>query len=135
MDVRIRVLAGKNMKWKTTFTQTRLYFISAIILVLGLGSAIVIYLAAANASDSVLGYAPESSKMYLHDLELYGGKANLLADEILRWFTGLWHGESLAYTIGCITIFLSFGLIFVAYNFPFGLESDARSEKIEAKQD
>lgn len=66
--------------------------------------------------------------MYLHDLELYGGKANLLADELMRWFAGLWHGESLAYTIGCITIFLSFGLAFVAYYFPFGLESNDRDE-------
>jgi hypothetical protein len=63
--------------------------------------------------------------MCSQDLELYGGKANLLANELTRWFAGLWHGESLAYTIGCITIFLSFGLFYVAYHWPSNLESDS----------
>ena len=58
------------MKWNITNLHKRLYLIAAIILVLGLGSAILIYVAAENASDNVLGYEPENTKMYLHDLEL-----------------------------------------------------------------
>jgi len=73
------------MKWKITNLKTRLYLITAIILMVGLGSAILIYLTAENDSDSVLGYevadgnvypiAPEDYKMFRHDLELFGGKA------------------------------------------------------------
>jgi hypothetical protein len=59
-----------------------------------------------------------NSKMYIHDLEVYGGKANVLADEFRRWFDSLWQGKSLASTVACITIFISFGLAFVAYNLP-----------------
>ena len=116
------------MKWNITNLHKRLYLIAAIILVLGLGSAILIYVAAENASDNVLGYEPENSKMYLHDLELYGGKANVLANDFMRWFAGLWRGTSLALTIACITIFISFGLIFIANRLSSHLRSDNRGE-------
>jgi len=107
------------MKWKIADLHTCLNLISAIILLVGLGSAILIYLKAENNSSAVLGYEeeggsiypifPEDSKKYLRDLELYGGKANVLMDELRRGFAGLWHGRSLAFTIACITIFISFG--------------------------
>jgi hypothetical protein len=100
------------MKWKTTNLQTRLYLISAIILLVGLGISTLIYLTAENDSNSVLGY--EDSKMYIHDLELYGGKVNVLASELMHWFVGLWHGKSLAFTVACITIFICAGFFFIA---------------------
>jgi hypothetical protein len=126
------------MKWKTTNRQTRLYLITASILLVGLGSAILIYLTAENDSDSVVGYetvggytypvVPEDSKRYIHDLELYGGKANVLANDFMRWFVGLWHGRSLAFTIACITMFISFGFFYIATHLPSDLKSDARDE-------
>jgi hypothetical protein len=63
-----------NMKWNTTTLQTRLYLIAAIILLVGLGSAVGIYRTAENASDSALIHDFETSKRYIHDLELYGGR-------------------------------------------------------------
>jgi hypothetical protein len=127
-----------NMKWKITNLLTHPYLITAIILLVGLGSAVLIYLTAESASDSVLGYeviggnvypiTPEDSKMYKHDMELYGGKANVLADELRRWFVGLWHGKSLAFTVACITVVISFGFFFVA-NLLADLKSDARDER------
>ena len=112
------------MKWKIADLHTCLNLISAIILLVGLGSAILIYQTAQNNSRGVLGYEegngsvypimPEDSKKYLRDLELFGGKANVLMDEFRRWFVGLWHGKSLAFTVACIAIFISFGFLFVA---------------------
>lgn len=126
------------MKCKITNLQTRLYLIAAIILLVGLGSAVMIYLAAENDSGSVLGYEivdghaypirPEDSKMFRHDLELYGGKLNVLADEFTRWFVGLWYGKTLAFTVACITIFISSGFFFVANHLPSDLLSHARDE-------
>jgi hypothetical protein len=104
------------MKWKITNKQTRLYLISAVILLFGLGSAVLIYLMAANDSDHALDF--ENSKLYIHDLELYGGKANVLADEFRNWFVGLWQGKSLAYTVACITLVISFAVFFVARHTP-----------------
>jgi hypothetical protein len=126
------------MKWKTTNLQTRLYLISAIILLVGLSSSIWIYLTAEDDSKRVLGYeivggnayliTPDNSKKYVHDLELYGGKANVLADEFMRWFIGLWHGKSLAFTVAFITIFISLGFFFVARTSPSYLAYDAHDD-------
>lgn len=100
------------------------YFITSIILLIGLGSAILIYHRAQNSVERVLWYSveggeafpvtPETSKTYAHDLELYGGKMNLLADEFRRWFAGLWHGRSLAVTIAVLTVLVAAGFFLAA---------------------
>jgi hypothetical protein len=70
--------------------------------VVGLGSALAIYLTAAPAPDDPLGR--QDSRQYLRTLELYGGKANILAAELLDWFQSLWHGRRLAVTVACTTV-------------------------------
>jgi hypothetical protein len=114
--------------------RTCLNIIGAIIVLVGFGSAILIYHTAEKDSREILGYEqgngsvypvnPDDSKKYLRDMELYGGKANVLVDEFRRWFVGLWHGKSLAFTVGCITIFISSGIFYSANHVPCGLESD-----------
>ena len=126
------------MKRKIADLRESLILIGAIIMLVGLGSAILIYQTAGNDSDSVLGYEiidgsaypirPEDSRMYMHDLELYGGKAAVIMDDLNRWFVGLWHGKSLAFTIAGISIFISFVFFFVANRLPFRLKSNVHSE-------
>ena len=126
------------MKWEITDPQTCLNLISVMILLVGLGSAVLIYRTAENDSNSVLGYEiiggqaypimPEDSKMYLHDLQLYSGKAGVLADEFRRWFVGLWYGKSLAFTVAYITLFVSFVVFYAANHLPSRLKSDVHSE-------
>jgi len=126
------------MKWKMTDPQTGLNLISVMILLVGLGSAVLIYRTAENDSNSVLGYEiiggqaypimPEDSKMYLRDLQLYSGKAGVLADEFRRWFVGLWYGKSLAFTVAYITLFISFVVFYAANHLPSRLKSDVHSE-------
>jgi hypothetical protein len=90
-----------------TKLQTRLRLIIATILVFGLGSAILIYLLAEAAPANPLGYEPAESKMYVHDMLLYGGRANLLGSEFVEWLGGLWHGKRLAFTVAVITLLLA----------------------------
>ena len=126
------------MKWKISDPQTCLNLISVIILLVGLGSAVLIYRTTGNDSNGVLGYEiiggqaypikPEDSKMYLHDLQLYSGKAGVLADEFRRWFVGLWYGKSLAFTVAYITLFISFVVFYAANHLPSRLKSDVHSE-------
>ena len=104
------------MKSNITNQQTRLYLIAAVILLVGLSSAGLIYLTAGNGPDN--GPDFDNSKIYLHDLELYGGKANVLANEFRNWFAGLWQGKSLAYTVVSITLVMAFGFFFVARHSP-----------------
>lgn len=126
------------MKWKSADLRICINLISAIILLVGLGTAVYIYKSADMDASGVLGYQiiggtvypimPENTKIYRHDLEVYGGKAAVLADEFRRWFIGLWHGKSLAFTIALITIFISFVGFFTARHLPSRSESDAGAE-------
>jgi hypothetical protein len=86
--------------------QARRRLIAAVILLAGLGSALVIYLTATPAPANPLGYESEDSKQYLREMEVYGGKANVLASEFRQWFESLWHGERLAVTVVCLTLVL-----------------------------
>ena len=117
--------------------KTRLYLIAAIVLLAGLSGAVLIYLTAGDYSDNV-GYEvvggnaypvnPEDSKIYIHDLELYGGKANVVTEEFMRWFDGLWHGKTFAFTVAVIVILISLGFILAAKRLSSSLESDIRGE-------
>jgi len=64
--------------------------------------------------DNPLGYNPLETKKYVHDLELYGGKANVMAAEFREWFAGLWYGRNLAYTTAVISVLLT-GVVRLAY--------------------
>ncbi len=126
------------MKWKLLELHTCLNLISAIILLVGLGSAMLIYRTAENHPKGVLRYEgeggsvypimPGESKKYLRDMELYGGKANVIADEFRRWVVGLWHGKSLAYTVACISIVTSFGVFYAASHLPSRQDPDVADE-------
>ena len=124
--------SGRNHKlnWKIKNRQTSLYLVAFVVLMVGVTSSIFIYLTAENASDNVSAYEFEGSKQYIHDLELYGGKANVLAAEFGEWAEGLWHGKTLAFTIGSIAIFMSLVLFFVAYHMPSEAKSDDRDDNI-----
>lgn len=97
--------------WRYPVKMRRL---TAAILAAGFGSAVVIYITAGPESENPLGYDPLQTKSYLHDLEMYGGKANVLAAEFMEWFTGLWQGRSLAWTVAVITILVVLALRFFA---------------------
>ena len=103
-------LLGTNRK--TRFARIR--GITSLLLAGGLGSAVAIYLTAPPRRPNPLGYEPEDTKRYLRDLELYGGKANVLATEFRRWFDGLWQGRKLAYTVATLTVLLAFAFWFLA---------------------
>lgn len=104
------------MEWRKTALKIRLYVMAAIILLLGSSIAAVIYAAAENGSKNMLVYQLENSKMYRHNLEVFGGKYSVIVDEFLRWFDGLWHGKSLAYTVIWITLAVFLALVIAAYN-------------------
>ena len=74
------------------------------ILVAGFGSALLIYLTAAPVPGNPLGSRPEDSKQYLRYMELYGGKANIVASGLRQWFESLLHGPRLAMTVACLTL-------------------------------
>ena len=112
------------MNWKVFNQRTCLNLISAIILVVGLGGAAWLYQRAGNGVYGAYGYEvgdgtiypimPEDSKMYRHNLEVYGGKLNVMMDDFSHWFSGLWQGKSLAFIIGVTAIMISYGFYYAA---------------------
>ncbi len=107
-----------GMRWRFADPRTRHYLIAGIILLAGLIGAVVIYLRAGSAPDTLLEFSPETSKKYLRDLQLYGGTANVLAVQFQTWFDGLWHGRSLAYTVAVISVVASLGYVFFTVVLP-----------------
>jgi hypothetical protein len=97
-----------------TSKAVRLRRLAAAVLAVGFAASIAIYLTARPEAENPLGYDPMQTKTYLHDLELYGGKANVLAAEFREWFTGLWQGRNLAFTLAVITVLVALAIRFVA---------------------
>src|ERR1700693_1976883 len=106
------------MKWGLLTPQARIRAGTRAILVLGFVAAVVIYLTAQPPPGNPLGYDPLDTKKYLHDLEVYGGKANVLAAEFSEWFDGLWHGKQLAFTVAVITVIAACAFKFFATPLP-----------------
>ena len=102
------------MTRKIATLRARLQVVAAGLLLAGMGCAGYLYLTAEEASESTLVSEFENSKVYRHELEAYGGKVNVLASDLMRWFDGLWQGKSLACTVACSTILLSAAFFLVA---------------------
>ena len=91
----------------------RIHAITAAIVTVGLGSAAVIYWRAARAISTAIDLEPKDSKKYLRELEYIGGKANILANDLRHWFTGLWQGKTLASTVIWISLIVAVVFWFV----------------------
>lgn len=97
----------------------RLYLASLIILVVGLCTAATLYVTmddseAAEDTYRIIIYngksypiPVDSDRLYLQNLERFGGKAAVLFAQFNRWFISLWRGKALAVTVLWITIIAS----------------------------
>jgi hypothetical protein len=129
---------GATGNGKSQMNKRLFHLLSATVLLVGLISSVLIYQKADRDTRAALGYEaadgsvypimPEDSKMYLRDMEQFGGKANVLADEFMRWFVGLWQGKSLAFTVACISIVLSLAGFYAANHLPPNGKSDRDEE-------
>ena len=92
----------------------RINQISALLLAIGFGSALIIYLTAQPVViDPVLG-DPLNNKKYLRELRVIGGKANVLAAEFIAWFDDRWRGRNLSGTVAVLTVMVTLAFRFVA---------------------
>jgi hypothetical protein len=107
-----------------------LQFAAVAILAFGLGAAGCIYLLTDDSEEvsggqvvivdgTTYSVPANVTKRYTRDLQMFGGKAALVFDDLGRWFSGLWHGRALARTVLCLTLFASLALVMIArYFFP-----------------
>lgn len=95
----------------------RLNLAGALVLALGVLAATWIYFHAAEDDGDVIGYVvvngesyplrASDSKRYRADLERFGGKAAVFADDLNRWVQSLFQGRRLAFTIAVSAIAVS----------------------------
>jgi hypothetical protein len=124
----ITSVTSQNMKIRLmdTYTLKRSYLFTAAILLTGFGSALIIYLTAAELPVNPFDEF-EKSKKFAYELERMGGKAAIVANDLNKWFAGLWQGESLSYTVAAITVIIAAVYYFISTS----LEAEARGAKRE----
>jgi hypothetical protein len=115
-------LPSNNRSWRDEVASPRPKHNSRVI---GICSAVFIYVTASPPPQHPLGYDPFASKKYLRDLELYGGKINILAVEFYQWLDRLWRGQNLSYTIACITVILAYIFWFIGSHSTSHLDTHA----------
>jgi hypothetical protein len=102
-----------------TRAQVRLYVAGYAVLIAGtLGSAWAYHAAVEDEMSDALMAQARNTKDYQGQMEYLGGKANVLGSEITGWFTGLWHGRNLAYTLAVLTLVAASLCFYVAFALP-----------------
>jgi hypothetical protein len=96
----------------------RLNISATLTLVVGVIASTAIYLTASHEDQSALVNEFQNSKAYRHELEAYGGKLSVVSDELTRWFTSLWQGESLAFTVAVMAVATAALLLWLARRIP-----------------
>jgi len=70
--------------------RTLLFAASALVLVAGLSAGLALYVSAPDepeaSAESALLLSPGSSKVYIREIQRFGGRQAVLFDEALRWF-------------------------------------------------
>jgi hypothetical protein len=102
-----------DMPRKTITKKNRCYRVMAGILLTGLGSALAIYLTAAEIPENPFAEY-EQSKRFSHEVQRVGGKLALVANDLAAWFGELWQGRRLAFTVACMTLMITAGYYFIA---------------------
>jgi hypothetical protein len=98
--------------------------ISVAILVAGLGSSVIIYATADELPENPFAEY-ENSKRFLNAVERMGGKTSVLANEMGSWFSGLWQGQQLAFTVAVISAVAAALYYFVAS----GIEMETKAKE------
>ena len=109
----------------------RCYLVTAIILLIGFGTAVTVYLTATETPDNPFAEY-EQSKRFAHEVQRMGGKMAIVANDASAWFGALWHGWQLAYTIAGITLMIAMVYYVIASGIKPG-EQDAGSHNDDGR--
>jgi hypothetical protein len=112
---------GSDEKYKQGLTRVQVWLYCAGYLVLfsgSAGSAWVYRVATDDAASQAIIARAQDTKKNQYQLEVIGGKANVVATEIQQWFSSLWHGRQLADTLAVLTFAAALACFFIAYFLP-----------------
>lgn len=110
--------------------------IAVMILVVDLSASAWIFHEAEEDTSDVIGYVivdgqsypvtARDSKLYRHNLERFGGKAAVLADDLNRWFKSLLHGRPLA----IVTALSSIGIALACFRAARRTDATSRDDPV-----
>ena len=126
------------MSKKHSNLKRRLNLIGAGILLAGLLGAALVYLTASDETSKATGYEiadgqlypslAEDTKRYLYEEERYGGKMAILLNEFNQWFSGLWKGRQLAYTLSLLATGFALACFLAAHSLSDPLPSGSAKD-------
>jgi hypothetical protein len=112
------------VSWTRENHRTRCLAIARVCVAASLCAAFAIYVAAGQGEPQSSGYltqggqvlesASADSKQYLRNMELYGGKANVMAAEARMWLAEMFSGRTLAFTVGGLGLAVGLGFFVLA---------------------
>jgi hypothetical protein len=96
-------------------SQRKIDRVSAGLLLAGLASAVLLYaFAEPEGPGNPWQTDPLGQRRYTRQMQVIGGKTNLLSAEFMDWFAARWHGRNLACTVAVLTVAATGGYRFVA---------------------
>jgi hypothetical protein len=112
-------VAATEVRPGLTRAQVRLYVAGYVVLIAGTVASAWAYRVASRdeMSDALMAQA-RNTRDYQGRMENIGGKANVLGSEIQEWFSGLWHGRNLAYTLAVLAVGAALLCFYVAFALP-----------------
>ena len=82
----------------------RIFYAGVVILVAGLIGAALIYWLTADSAVKKTEIEYANPRAYEFQIELLGGKATVYVVRFNEWFTGLWQGRQLAFTVAMLAL-------------------------------
>ena len=108
-----------------------MYYSGLVVLFIGLLGAELIYFSSTDDNETAeLAGQLTRGKAYEHNVQVIGGNFSLYPARLGEWFSGLWQGRQLAYTVAVISVAIAAACFVIAF-----LASKASRAEAERSRD
>ena len=109
----------------------RIFYAGVVILVAGLIGAALIYWLTADSAVTKTEIEFANPRAYEYQIERLGGKATVYVVRFNEWFTGLWQGRQLVFTVAVLAVVIALICFWLAKRMAEALPSDRRQDSKE----
>ena len=102
----------------------RIFYAGVFILVAGLIGAALIYWLTADSAVTKTEIEFANPRAYEYQIERLGGKATVYVVRFNEWFTGLWQGRQLVFTVAVLAVVIALICFWLSKRMAEALPSD-----------
>jgi len=102
----------------------RIFYAGVVILVAGLIGAALIYWLTADSAVKKTEIEFANPRAYEYQIERLGGKVTVYVVRFNEWFTGLWQGRQLAFTVAVLAVVIALICFWLSKRMAEALPSD-----------